>query len=800
MSNKLIYTPDTFTSLVNQTIDFNANQGLASYVKAFAAYTHREDYAQEDAITMLQNLYHTPNINFNSRWTRDNNMFISRELQESGRYASVIYSILLNDGLIISGPAEDFAYSGRNAGIRPDHPSYSDVKEYIARSLDNWNGTSSRKYHISDDSRIGLTPCSVQHSDALAMFFIGMSWSIRQVKLQNLANLAELSDNGDNNAPKILLLQSDNYFYLAGTKLEPFHRNTSITVTWPSSLATYNTRCFNVAGFPEINLFDEVFTVGSTNTFDVDQLTYEGYVSEYITQKNGVIYENPFVSRNYLMPWTRVQALSVIGVFSNYGDFDPAKHIKLSEFGPRYSNSNFRDYYMPIMDVPQRIKIAQDNLTGLYSVQEHLIIVRDTENNEEFVITKRNDNEIEAAGLNRCDCGSQNYVHDVDEFADALEWRHEILYQYIKDNYVNPEIIFQGLLDYVWNQYDEEGPSDGYYCSDCGSGEGDADDHEYRQGYFNTIADSQIDSINTALAAVNKKVSKTQLMYNTVHYVADANQEEGISVSDLDDYKINDYDYDPDIEFVKKDEENPLYLGLEWEMDFGGKSHNKAILINSALCKNKRYSYTMSDGSLEDGIEIATMPATLAAHLSDFDYDSACTIASTLGYRGHDTSTSGIHIHMSRSFFGKDKKIQNYKGALMALVLERNWDSFVKFSRRRYDRLDQWAKKKDYLEKLPTNPTPDDYELTFRQAYDYDKYVALNTRRSETFELRIFRSTLKSNTIKATLQLVHNLATWVKHNDLAAAQQVNFEQIVNYIPHNELNEYWQVAKEREVRD
>jgi hypothetical protein len=154
---------------------------------------------------------------------------------------------------------------------------------------------------------------------------------------------------------------------------------------------------------------------------------------------------------------------------------------------------------------------------------------------------------------------------------------------------------------------------------------------------------------------------------------------------------------------------------------------------------------------------------------------------------------------MSRKFFGKDSKIQLYKGAIMALVLERHWDNFVRFSRRRYNRIEQWANKKDMLMRMPKDATSDDVEKSFISSYGFDKYVALNTTKSATFELRIFKSTLKPSTIKATLQLVHNFAHWVKANDLAAAQTVEFEDIINYQPHKELTEYWQVAKEREIQ-
>jgi hypothetical protein len=797
MSAKLIYTPDNFTNLVNQTIDFNANQGLASYVVSVAMHAHNDSHIQTDAIELLQKIYNNPNGSafddfYHRYFMRAKNVFISKEIVDSSSWASVMYSILFNDGLILTAPAEYFLFEARDS--RADSYSYQEFKTFLTNTLHNWDDSSRRSYHVSGDRAFNLVPSGEIHGDALAMFFAGVSWSLYQVRLDNLSRLAELSRNDSDDAPKVLLFQTDRHdFYLASAKyIEGDGYSDSYR------LGYYSTNTFSVAGKPEIRFFDELYG-GTLSVQSSDQLTYEGYAA-YLTRENGQVRINVFHSRNYLRPFVQVQALTVAGEFFDYGQVNNDTHILLSDLGPRYTSSNIRDYSMPITDVPSEISLVKDSMTGTYIIRSYAIVVVDSDVQEEFVMNRRNDSDIESAGFYTCDCGSQSYVYDADDFAERLSYRASELYTFIEDNYNNPSEIYEGLLRYVRDSYDEEGPSDGYYCSECDMGEGDEEEDEYRQGYFSNISDSSIESIGTALATVNKKMLKTRLMHEDIYYVVDTDTDNVISAGDLDDYKVHDYDYDPHLEFVKKDEANPLYLGMEWEMDFGGKSHNKAILINSALSKNKRYSYTMSDGSLEEGIEIATMPATLAAHMSEFDYDTACKIASALNYRGHDTSTAGIHVHMSRSFFGKDRKIQNYKGALLALVLERNWDDFVKFSRRRYSRLDQWAKKKDYLDKLPVNPTPDDYESTFRQTYDYDKYVALNTRNSDTFELRIFRSTLKPETIKATLQLVHNFASWVKDNDLAASQQVSFEDIINYIPHKELNEYWQVAKEREVKD
>lgn len=413
-------------------------------------------------------------------------------------------------------------------------------------------------------------------------------------------------------------------------------------------------------------------------------------------------------------------------------------------------------------------------------------------------------NDLAEYAFNGCEyCGSRTYADD-SSFIDSIENVEPELYERLRSIYDVSEVedILTQLSDWIQNDMSEEEPENGDYCRDCGLGEHRSDE------YFESLSPHTAQEIGTRIAHLNKKVVSGSSYGQTVYYITDTNEPKTINVeSFMEDYGVNEYDHDPSLDFIvskrelaETNKDQRLYLGLEWEMDHGGTNGANSFMINSALSKNQSHSWTMKDGSLESGIEIATMPATLEAHMTEFDYETACVVASSLNYRAHDCNSAGIHIHMSRKFFGRDSKIQMYKGALMALVLERNWDDFVRFSRRRYNRLDQWAKKKDMIQNLPVSPTPEDYEKTFKERYGYDKYVALNTNKDATFELRIFKSTLKADTIKATLQLVNNLASWVKANDLAAAQTVTMTDIINYQQHKELTEYWQEAKERTVQD
>ena len=392
------------------------------------------------------------------------------------------------------------------------------------------------------------------------------------------------------------------------------------------------------------------------------------------------------------------------------------------------------------------------------------------------------------------DCGSRDHV----TFAQFVHRVEEAYSDILGTNDDRPD-IYDHLLRAARYVHDDDEPS--YYCGTCDRGEDEDDytdwDNDYREEGFSS---RELERLSAVATEHNKDLYNPR---GSLYYFTDDNATYTHSNKDVSDYFINSWDHQPnDLRFIEGDdmEKTKLYMGLEWEIDGGGTTHAKATAICSALANNRPYAYTMTDGSLENGIEIATMPATLDAHTNTFNWSLACDTATALGYRGHDTNTSGIHIHINRNFFSDDKKLQLYRGSLMALVMERNWDDFARFSRRRYNRLDQWAKKKDLLKKVKADTNTNEIGGHFNDEYGKEKYVALNMGHSNTFEFRIFRSTTKPETILATLQFVSNLAHWCKYNGLAKAQTATIDDIINYKKYPELTAYWEENKDREVRD
>ena len=413
------------------------------------------------------------------------------------------------------------------------------------------------------------------------------------------------------------------------------------------------------------------------------------------------------------------------------------------------------------------------------------------------------------------DCGTYSHVGHT-EFYKAVQDRYAhvfgVLGDFVQDRYggiamdnlTNDQTIvatYRALLSIADMEYPDYAPD--YYCSYCDRGEDyyeddDDDNNSHRSEYLGATDINRLQNI----AEANGK--QIYIKEGFPFFITDeAEFTTDFQWRNYHQYEVNDYSYRPAMTFVNGDcmEKTKLYMGVEWEMDNGGEIHRKALAINSALSGNQPYSWTMSDGSLSNGIEIATMPATLEAHTNVFNWSLACDTAVTLGYRAHDTSTAGIHVHINRNFFSDDKKLQLYRGSLMALVMERNWDDFVKFSRRRYNRLDQWAKKKHLADNLHPDTTTDGMVDRVNKEYgNGDKYLAINLRNPNTFELRIFRGTLKADSIKATLQFVSNLANWCKYNTLAKAQTATIEDIINYKEYPELKAYWEENKNREVNN
>lgn len=217
-----------------------------------------------------------------------------------------------------------------------------------------------------------------------------------------------------------------------------------------------------------------------------------------------------------------------------------------------------------------------------------------------------------------------------------------------------------------------------------------------------------------------------------------------------------------------------LYMGVELEIDDGGEDNFNSKKIYDAI--GKLHAVMMHDGSLEEGFEIVSAPATLKAHTEIIDWEAAMKKAISLGYRSHKTHTCGMHVHVDRAYF-KDKNDSLIYEDKFAMLFANNVDWIKKFSRR-----ERW----DYCgieDAAAVKTTRADAEQGICKAKPYkggSHHVAINYGTNKpTIEIRIFRGTLSHSTFISRLQFVQLFCDFVKHTPFADLADIQMENFIN---------------------
>lgn len=236
-----------------------------------------------------------------------------------------------------------------------------------------------------------------------------------------------------------------------------------------------------------------------------------------------------------------------------------------------------------------------------------------------------------------------------------------------------------------------------------------------------------------------------------------------------------------------------LLLGAEIEVDNGGKDNEevakKCLKIMNGDINSEKNIYCVHDGSLPDGFELPTMPGTLAYHKT-LPYKKLFEYLDSKGYKSHDTTTCGLHIHINRSYFeGQDES--EYAGKLIYITEKFN-DEFSILARRncKYARFVGYSneKCKEIYNKSQNN------DLLYIQS---KKYKAVNLQHKDTIELRSFKGTLKYTTFINTLEFVSCLAAFVKNHSEEEVENMEWSDLYNTFS-DELKEYYDERKKYEL--
>lgn len=211
---------------------------------------------------------------------------------------------------------------------------------------------------------------------------------------------------------------------------------------------------------------------------------------------------------------------------------------------------------------------------------------------------------------------------------------------------------------------------------------------------------------------------------------------------------IHDYGYKPEPIFYG---EGKRFFGVELEIDHAGEVGDNAQQLADIANRNAEYIYCKHDGSLDDGFEIVTHPMTLSYHQDTMPWLQITEKAIAMGYTSHQAKTCGLHVHVNRDAFGDNDAKQELVIARILYFFEKHWEELLKFSRRTESQLQRWAARYGYKEQ------PREILDHAKKGYGGGRYTCVNITNYSTIEFRMFRGTLKYNTIIATLQLIDKI-------------------------------------------
>ena len=218
---------------------------------------------------------------------------------------------------------------------------------------------------------------------------------------------------------------------------------------------------------------------------------------------------------------------------------------------------------------------------------------------------------------------------------------------------------------------------------------------------------------------------------------------------EMEDEFIHTYDYNvmDDLSLTSLPNErielNTAYYGVELEVERRKNCPDDiAERIHNLMHRYTPFALLKSDGSLSNGFEIVSAPATLNAH--KFYWKPFFDSNETDYLKSWNTDTTGLHIHISRSALS-----QSNIGKILVFINDEKNQDFINHIAGRNS--NQWAKK---------SPK----KITDGMRLDTDKYEAVNTSHQNSIELRIFRGNLSRIGFFRVLEFVDCLVNFVKNN------------------------------------
>lgn len=228
------------------------------------------------------------------------------------------------------------------------------------------------------------------------------------------------------------------------------------------------------------------------------------------------------------------------------------------------------------------------------------------------------------------------------------------------------------------------------------------------------------------------------------------------------------------IRFQRDDwtKEHKRFLGVELEVelvDRYAERKDKARQLNELINEGDVGSkvFFENDGSLTNGFEVVTNPMSLPAHRELWKWlqDKSAT-KGLISHKGRDgnNSSCGLHVHVNRDSL---TKLQIAK--MVAFVNNPDNQEFMTALARRYGQAATgYCRIKADKAKVG------------KAASSSDRYEAVNVTPRHTIEFRIFRGTLKYESLVAAIEFVHALCEYTARCGDCSVSDLGYEAFLKF--------------------
>lgn len=229
-----------------------------------------------------------------------------------------------------------------------------------------------------------------------------------------------------------------------------------------------------------------------------------------------------------------------------------------------------------------------------------------------------------------------------------------------------------------------------------------------------------------------------------------------------------------------------VMFGIELETEYTG-GHSLSLAVNYINRNTSPLVYLKSDGSINYGFEIVTNPMSLQyLQVHGKPYADMLKYLRTNGYRAWKTSTCGLHIHISKLSFDDTRHEMKF-----IYFMFKNKKELITFAGRnsgfaRYD-YDAFINAGDPLWR---GGKPNIFECLKGVMKDgeyapgaYERNLAVNRMNRDTHELRIFRPSLRMETVLAYMEFAHCLFSYsqvLSSHEILKNQGLNFRPLMEY--------------------